>query len=932
MSLFKVCTWWKTQCTDVEENYDSASLLCCRFGLIDNEKDFIIVGSHNGNLSIFYPETTYETLGEFKPTDLILETKFDNPVIGLLYGKFSGSQRNENTNQLGVLHLSKLSIYTLLKMDGVTDQGNSYRLQPVTEHKFKIPAFSACKGAFGKIQGRDFICITHMDGNLTFYEQDGISYNVEMPGFSLPTVIRYIPRIDSFVRVNFSWELECFSYQNLSQYNSSNNEIKPSWSICLGEFILDVTQVQVTNDKAVIMILGEHNLISVSDEGRLQFILKLDYAPKCFCSFVVGWYWEPNANLITAVISDSSTLLIYNDMKLIWASQLEQIPVAIKRSNCSLAGAIVTLSETGHLNIGYLGSEPLTFKVPPLNLQDMNFEKAHNELLELEKEIKNGIELEGIDNKMESCTFEILSDDLKDKNILMCAGGVRYKSKEDLEQLQITFLMSDKIQSSNSFTTINNVTAGTSEMINTYFYITENVNISTLKVEAFVSYINKQGIPRVLRKDAYLPLNLFYIECSPQKDAAIKLIISYVKDTRSSNHKLTGIFSNFFKRKTDVSNVQAIGLRLIHTDAVVTVVAAKNNPNRFRIQSDNLEAIPAVLEAMINYAKNLDASLITATLSDDMLMMKKDIIKAERNKIRNQYNRKDILMAPSIPYDEIIHRIENHHDIQKALRKQTLLMDALWNQFKLFQTSLQSKREDEPIDGLMMLIEKNYDDLVTEGDKLISLRNMEYGKKCNLSCAIALTNLITSNLNIEKKIIDIVTSVLSYPIEDWLDKSWEETLEHSITMLHHHHYLQYSNKSTNKITDIPTFSYNTKCSGNFEFDKFKKHFITLIERLHRLASSKNDSQLNNKSIESSVVNKQSNKITKNDSINAITNIPEDGASEEIENDKSSVEITENEEKESSSADEEIDNTANVSDWIYKGLPSTEVMMMENMSK
>lgn len=39
------------------------------------------------------------------------------------------------------------------------------------------------------------------------------------------------------------------------------------------------------------MILGERNFICLDDNGKFNFILKLDYAPKCFYSFVVGYYW-----------------------------------------------------------------------------------------------------------------------------------------------------------------------------------------------------------------------------------------------------------------------------------------------------------------------------------------------------------------------------------------------------------------------------------------------------------------------------------------------------------------------------------------------------------------------------------------------------------------------------------------------------------------
>lgn len=52
-------------------------------------------------------------------------------------------------------------------------------------------------------------------------------------------------------------------------------------------------------------------------------------------------------------------------------------------------------------------------------------------------------------------------------------------------------------------------------------------------------------------------------------------------------------------------------------------------------------------------------------------------------------------------------------------------MDSLWLQFKLFQKSLQAKKEHDIVDGVLMLIEKNYDDLVIEGDNLVKLRSSE---------------------------------------------------------------------------------------------------------------------------------------------------------------------------------------------------------------
>lgn len=94
MSLFKLCTWWTAQCPDISSNYDSYLLHSCRFGLSDTEKDYIIVGSHSGYLSIFRPSATEtDEDNEFsiianRPTDLLLEQKLSYPIIGISSGRF----------------------------------------------------------------------------------------------------------------------------------------------------------------------------------------------------------------------------------------------------------------------------------------------------------------------------------------------------------------------------------------------------------------------------------------------------------------------------------------------------------------------------------------------------------------------------------------------------------------------------------------------------------------------------------------------------------------------------------------------------------------------------------------------------------------------------------------------------------------------------
>lgn len=99
MSLFKICSWWTIQCSDVQPNYDSYSLECYRIGFNEKDKDYVVVSSHSGYLSIYKPKSSVEKnssekededfdIEGYKPTDLLLEIKLSHPIIGILCGRF----------------------------------------------------------------------------------------------------------------------------------------------------------------------------------------------------------------------------------------------------------------------------------------------------------------------------------------------------------------------------------------------------------------------------------------------------------------------------------------------------------------------------------------------------------------------------------------------------------------------------------------------------------------------------------------------------------------------------------------------------------------------------------------------------------------------------------------------------------------------------
>lgn len=94
--------------------------------------------------------------------------------------------------------------------------------------------------------------------------------------------------------------------------------------------------------------------------------------------------------IMTMVVSETSTLLIYNNTTLKWSAQLSFLPVSLARGFLlNVKGAIVTLSEEGTIQCSCLGTEPSLFVAPPLSNQDIDFEKANSDLSNLNRIIKS---------------------------------------------------------------------------------------------------------------------------------------------------------------------------------------------------------------------------------------------------------------------------------------------------------------------------------------------------------------------------------------------------------------------------------------------------------------------------------------------------------------------------------------------------------------
>lgn len=400
MSLFKARDWWSTVLGEKEE-FDQGCLCLADVDNSGNGHDKIIVGSFMGYLRIFSPHSV-KAGGGPQAEDLLLEVHLRDPVLQVEVGKFvSGTEMLH----LAVLHSRKLCVYSVSGTLGNVEHGNQYQIKLMYEHHLQRTACNMTYGPFGGVKGRDLICIQSLDGMLMVFEQESYAFGRFLPGFLLPGPLAYSPRTDSFITVSSCRQVESYKYQVLAfatdadkkqemeqQKLGSGKRLVVDWTLNIGEQALDICIFPLNQSASSVFVLGERNFFCLKDNGQIRFMKKLGYNPSCFLP-----YCSVSEGTINTLIGNHNHMLhIYQDVTLKWATQLPHVPVAV-RVGCfhDLKGVIVTLSDDGHLQCSYLGTDPSLFQAPKVESRELNYDELDVELKELQKIIKD-VKLQGV--------------------------------------------------------------------------------------------------------------------------------------------------------------------------------------------------------------------------------------------------------------------------------------------------------------------------------------------------------------------------------------------------------------------------------------------------------------------------------------------------------------------------------------------------------
>ncbi|XP_054049627.1 protein PTHB1 isoform X2 [Rissa tridactyla] len=789
MSLFKARDWWSTVLGEKEEfdqgclcvadvdnsgsgqGYSSkhfcsklnsicAIVFCSLLWLFFLDK--IIVGSYTGYLRIFNPRPVKPGDG-IQPEDLLLEVQLREPILQVEVGKFVSGTEGLH---LAVLHCRKLCVYAVSGTLGNVEHGNQYQIKLMYEHNLQRTACNMTYGPFGGVKGRDLICIQSMDGMLMLFEQESYAFGRFLPGFLLPGPLTYSSRTDSFITVSSCRQVESYKYQMLAfatdaderqeteqQKLSSGKRVAVDWVLNIGEQALDICVVSFNQAVSSVFVLGERNFFCLKDNGQIRFMKKLDYSPSCFipyCSVKEG-------TINTLVGNHSKMLNVYQDITLKWATQLPHIPVSVKVANLQdLKGVIVTLSDDGHLQCSYLGTDPSLFQAPRVDSREINYEEFEAEMKELQKIIKEATKTQDILSKSEKHRDLIVTAEVSPD---LDAESITIQSRVTAQKPNLAACVQAPLAVTCDQFVFDDLDPDSSETVVLSVFLKGNCSPSELEGNCVVSYnipteLNPEGIPKVAQCNFRLPLRLVCSPAQPSKAANHKITI----DTNKPPVSFLTIFPDFVDPSED-DQANVLGFQFL-TGSKTTLLASKTS-QRYRIQSDQLE---------------------------DLWLITKELTLRLEEHFKKQ-NCKDFActFSGSIPLQEYFELIDRHFELRLNAEKFQELLSERAVQFRAIERRLLTRFKDKtpaPLQHLDTLLEGTFREVIALADAAEENQANVFQAFTKLKSA---THLMIMLISLWQKLsadqVAILEATFLPLAEDTPELGWEETVDAAISYL-----------------------------------------------------------------------------------------------------------------------------------------------------
>ncbi|GFO18472.1 protein pthb1-like isoform x1 [Plakobranchus ocellatus] len=772
MSLFKTRDWWSASVGE-EEEFDHGCLCTAN---VDNDAsghDKIIIGSFQGILRIYKPDPTSGGSVE----NVMVEQAFKLPILQVEVGQFSSASESL---KLAVLHPRKLAVFNVTAITGAVEHGSQYQLNLLYEHNLQRTAFNFCYGPFGGVKGKDFICVQSMDGTVSIFEQESFAFSRFLPGALLPGPIQYIPKLDTFITASSSWRVEAYKYQVLAvasdtagkqegQGIKSGKRVAADWLYNIGEQAVDIRYLEFLSLQPSLLVLGEHNIFCLSGNGTLKFAKRLEYDPCCMLPYAS----LADNSVSYMVAAHTKSLMVYQDVGLKWMAKTEFVPVQIRLGNFhGLRAGIVVLSETGHLEVCYLGTDPAVFVPPMVESRDLNYAAMDAEMARLTKHVKSKSANSVITPSLKSDDDLTINvhvspnlDDIslatglefaEDDGVPSTTIRIQMKSRLVLEDVRLEINCPWPLASNQSEFVISSLDPNTpSETFVAIFQRFAGLP-AHMYVQISATYTSASGGRRVTTTRASLPSKLVIKPVFPVKTAVHKLTI----DTNRPPASLNDLFPDLLGENAGGQGA-ALGFQYFGGGPIVTVLASKTS-QRYRLQCDRLEAIWLPMRELV---ARLNGHFRKGSAHSDFR----------------------VSFDGALPLQEYFELVDTHFEFRTGSDKCRELLGQRASQFRTIQKRLLTRFKDKtpaPLQNLDTLLEGTYRQILALADAVDENSVAEMVSANNLSSGTYLLNLLLKLwVDMVEEEFRVLETTLSPVVNASEEQGWEESVDAAITHL-----------------------------------------------------------------------------------------------------------------------------------------------------
>jgi Bardet-Biedl syndrome 9 protein len=719
-SLFQLRDLWQTKFAD--EEFDVRSMAV---GNVDNSSDGgdkIVIGSFQGVLRVLHPRKK-----GFQPEDLLLELNIGAPILQVEVGNFSPNVRGI---AIAILTPRKLLVGSIVRNqrgggEGPSELGETdlfskqCEFRREFEHQLERTSYNFTFGNFGQGSGGDQIAVQSMDGQIALYDHNKHNFSRFLPSssFLCPGAFRYIECKDAFVVCSSTFEVEVYRFSTLASSTASETKegtqgrkLTPDWHFNIGEDAIDVIVTSITpglgKNECDIVVIGEHTIFCLKDDGEMRWNRRVDYSPSCLHAYHPGGKTKKPAHVLVG--THGRSLIVMNHDRVMWSARGNAVPlrVALMSAN-KTEGMIAVLGDDSSISVNYLGTDPANNPVQVLESKELDYDAMDEEHKHLRLQIQKAVNQGRTEPRDQLHLSVDASQPAAPDRSATVHIRLSYRGGDDLEGLAVTVGCQEPLMANQHTHVIPYLAQGQSHEIAVRFTVNpahDRFMPVSLLADVVVCYTTPSEEPVTAKQSFLVPIGVVGTVIEPVKNTAFGINIATNRDQAVP---LNQLFEDLAQRSPHVgTNV----ISLQYSNGCDVTILASTKGGRYKVQSATFEALWLLASELVRRLKSFYRGQGDLTIE----------------------------FSDPIPLKDYFGIIQRHFDARKKLQVSQQGLAELAQQFRAVQKRLLIRfreRNPTPIGALETVFEETYRMLHDHAERVAALQHELATQSNCLSCA-----------------------------------------------------------------------------------------------------------------------------------------------------------------------------------------------------